>query len=117
VVRKTPPLKNMIKFIKGIFKRNPKKLSQTKLFEITLKKKRNDWEKILDKMVEYAVSVAQKGQDFIVVKQELLMVEYNQDRTKHQILQDVKNRFVHCDCHFEYSVIGQENIRICWKKV
>jgi hypothetical protein len=106
----------MFRWIRKKLKLSPKKLSYAKLSALATKKKRKDWERILDKMAEYAVSMAEQGKTFFTVNQDLLMNEYNKERTKDQILKDVRKRFPRCECHFDFTILGQENIRISWQK-
>jgi hypothetical protein len=104
----------MFRWFKKIF--TPKVVSQKKLAAISDKKKKKEWEKILDKLAAHAVTMAEQGRTFLIIRQELLMNEYNNTRTKDQILVDVKKRFPNCECYFDVTVTGQENIRISWEK-
>ena len=107
---------NMFRWIIKKLKPKPRKLSLNKLSAMADKKKRKDWERILDRVAEYAVQQAEQGKAQILIKHELLMNEYNSQRTKNQILDDVGKRFPRCNCFFDYTIMGQENIVISWQK-
>ena len=94
----------------------PKKISRSKLYTKALNKKRKQWESMLDKIAIHAVVLAEQGKLYFVIKQELLMNNYNDERTKEQIITDVRKRFPGCDCRYDFAITGQENIRVSWQK-
>jgi hypothetical protein len=62
------------------------------------------------------VKVAETGKTCILIKHELLRNEYNDRRTQEQILADIRKRFHKCECMYDFTVMGQTNVRISWEK-
>ena len=77
---------------------------------------KKEWDNILDSAASHAVKVAETGKTCILIKHELLRNEYNDRRTQEQILADIRKRFHKCECMYDFTVMGQTNVRISWEK-